>query len=434
MYRLNLRENAFVEDRTEGVQETLLDMGFDGLAMYYRPELLTERRSAKSRVGVVIMHCDQNYMPLAMGPRLAQQGYRVVACEAKEGGVIEDKFPIVDRAIRFLKAQGAEQVVLMGHSGGATLMTSYQAVAEQGPEIFQGPEKIWKCRCRGPLTPADGVMLIDANYGNGVMALLSLDPAVTEEGSGLRLDGQWDLFDEKNGYRKDGAQYPPAFVRAYRAAQVRRNDRLIAAAQARLEAIESGSGDYLDDEPFVVAGGGQIKPNNRMLPQDLRLLAHTEGAYDLLHGDGSVTHEVVYGVRAPEVDRSFTSLYGMGAGKNTVKGFLSAQAIRASEADFAIGETGVTGVDWDSSYASPIGNVKYITVPMLTMGMTGSYEYLAAEMIYRAAQMADKRIAFVHGATHVFTPNHDAEKVPGEFGNTETALYVYMGQWLERFL
>ncbi len=48
--------------------------------------------------------------------------------------------------------------------------------------------------------------------------------------------------------------------------------------------------------------------------------------------------------------------------------------------------------------------------------------------------MADKSIAFVHGATHVFTPNHDAEKVPGEFGDTETALYIYMGQWLERFL
>ncbi len=110
MYRLNLQENAFVEERTEGVQETLLDMGFDGLAMYYAPELLTERSRAKGKVGVVIMHCDQNYMALAMGPRLAQQGYRVVACEAKEGGVIEDKFPIIDRAIRFLNAQGAEKL------------------------------------------------------------------------------------------------------------------------------------------------------------------------------------------------------------------------------------------------------------------------------------------------------------------------------------
>ncbi len=434
MYRLNLQDNTFVQDCTEGIQETLLDMGFDGLAMYYTPELPTERSRAKGRVGVVIMHCDQNYMALAMGPRLAQQGYRVVACEAKEGGIIEDKFPIIDRALRFLKAQGAEQTVLMGHSGGATLMTAYQAVSEQGVGIFQGEEKIWKCQIQGTLTPADGIMLIDANYGNGVMSLLSLDPAVTEEGNGLKLDSQWDLFAESNGYRRDGAQYPPAFVRAYRAAQVCRNDRLIAAAQARLAAIESGSGDYLDDEPFIVAGGSQVKPNNRMLPQDLRLLAHTEGEYDLLHGDGSITHEVVYGVRTPEVDRGFSSFYGMGANKNTVRGFLSAQAIRASEEDFAIGETGVAGIDWDSSYASPIGNVKYITVPMLTMGMTGSYEYLAAEMIYRRATMADKSIAFVHGATHVFTPNHDAETTPGEFGDTESALYAYMGKWLERFL
>lgn len=430
MYRYRMHEGRFVEDITEGVREILMDSGWEGLGMYYVPEA----PSHKSGVGVVIMHCEQNYMALPMGPALAKQGYRVVVCEAGEGGILENKFPPIDRAIRFLKEQGAKKVVLMGHSGGATLMTAYQAVAENGPGIFQGPEKIWKCQVKTPLQAADGIMLIDPNYGNGVMLLLSLDPAILAEGNGVKLADKWDILSGKNGYRKEGAEYDEAFIRAYRTVQAKRNERILFAARERLEAIEAGKGDYLDDEPFVIAAGSQIKPNNRMIPQDIRMLSHTKDAYDLLHGDGSITRQVIHCVRTPEVDRCFSSMYGMGANRNTVKGFLSSQAIRADEKEFIVTETGITGIDWDSSYASPIGNIKYIKVPMLTMGMTGSYEYLAAEMIYERASMEDRQICFVHGADHNLQPNHRAEQTPGEFGDTESAVYAYMGRWLERFV
>ena len=125
--------------------------------------------------------------------------------------------------------------------------------------------------------------------------------------------------------------------------------------------------------------------------------------------------------------------YGMGVNKNTVKGFLSSQAIRTTKA-FAVEEDGIVGVDWHSSYASPIGNIEHIACPALFMGMTGGYEYLASEMIYEHAKMADKTIAFVRGATHMFFPNRDAEKVYGPFGDTEKALYDYMADWMTRFV
>ena len=40
---------------------------------------------------------------------------------------------------------GIAKVVLLGHSGGAPLMTYYQAVAENGVSYCQGPDKLVQC-------------------------------------------------------------------------------------------------------------------------------------------------------------------------------------------------------------------------------------------------------------------------------------------------
>ena len=259
-----------------------------------------------------------------------------------------------------------------------------------------------------------------------------LDPAVIEEGNGMRLDPKYDIFDPANGYDKNGANYSPEFIRMYQKAQRERNERLIDFALDRLAKIQRGEGDYVDDEPFMITAADQPKPNNRLLPEDLHLLAHTKGEYDLLHGDGTITHERIQCLRTPEMDRCFSSTYGMGVNKNTIKGFLSSQAIRTTE-DFAVTEDDVLGVDWHSSYASPIGNIEHISVPALFVGMTGGYEYMASELIYNHAKMADKKIAFVRGASHNFVPNFDAEKVYGSFGDTEGTLFDYIAAWMKKF-
>ena len=400
------------------------------LAMEYAPK----EPGNRSHIAVVLMHCDLNYMGLPMGPALARRGYHVLAVQSIQTGDIDRRFEVLDGHMKYLRANpNIKKIILMGHSGGATLMTAYQAIAENGPEVFQSDNLIYKCGLKFKPEPADGIMLIDANYGNGVMSLISLDPAVLEEGCGMKLDPAFDIFDPANGYDKNGAHYSPEFTKNYRLAQKRRNDLLIGQALQRLELINSGKGNFRDDEPFFIAAANQPKPNNRMIPQDLHILSHTKGEYDLLHGDGSVTHEQIFSIRAPECDRSFSHIYGMGVNKNTVKGFLSSQALRTTE-DFNVLEDDVIGVDWNSSYSTPVGNIEHIHVPALMMGMTGSYEFIAAEMIYEHAPMEDKTIAFVRGASHMFDPNHAAEKFPGEFGDTEKILYDYMAKWMERFI
>jgi hypothetical protein len=64
------------------------------------------------------------------------------------------------------------------------------------------------------------------------------------------------------------------------------------------------------------------------------------------------------------------------------------------------------------------------------MGMTGNWEYLAAEIIYDHARSADKTTAFVEGASHNFDACTKCEKYPGQFGDTLKTTYDYIDSWL----
>ena len=64
------------------------------------------------------------------------------------------------------------------------------------------------------------------------------------------------------------------------------------------------------------------------------------------------------------------------------------------------------------------------------MGLTGGYEYIAAEHVYReAVSCHDKTLAFVEGATHNFTA------VDSLYGDTVNSCFNYVADWLRsRFL
>lgn len=200
-------------------------------------------------------------------------------------------------------------------------------------------------------------------------------------------------------------------------------------AKERLALIEAGKGKFSDDEPFVVAGAAQRRFYNKLFPQDLSLLSHTKQAWPVIKADGSVKNEIVKSVRAP---------FGMmgssddltAALNTTVRGFLSTCAI-TTETNFRVNANGLQGIRWSSNINNPIGNSEGITIPCLLMGMTGSYEYLAAEEIYRHSASTDKTIAFVEGASHNFTPDRDAEKYHRtSYGDTVKHLFDYVDRWL----
>jgi pimeloyl-ACP methyl ester carboxylesterase len=80
-------------------------------------------------------------------------------------------------AVRFLRSQpGITKVVLIGHSGGGSSTSYYQALATHGPRHCQGPNKLTECSFSEadflPSDRADGMVFVEAHLSNGVMATI----------------------------------------------------------------------------------------------------------------------------------------------------------------------------------------------------------------------------------------------------------------------
>lgn len=389
----------------EGYSARYVSLGHQS-AVVYQPT----QKSAKAGIGIVVMHSDEDYMGFIPNPELSKRGYMVIATVPTQGKVISEKLLNIKACVEYLrKDPNIRKVILLGNSGGATVLTAYQLVAEKGKAAFEGKlYNDWNEKLAG-LPKADGAMLLDANFGNSLMTLLSLDANIGKQNEGMNETGRFNLKDPANGYVAGGnSVYKDAFVASYNQAQRNRLLTLMAIANDRLLKIEAGKGQFADDEPFVVAGAAQMRFYNKLFPQDLSLLAHTKKAWPVTKADGSVKKEVVKSVRTPfciigSSERLTASL------NTTVRGFLSTCAITTDD-DFRVNADGLQRVHWNSNINSPIGNIEGVTVPSLFMGMTGSYEYLAAEEIYNHNASTDKTIAFVEGAGHNFTPEREAEK------------------------
>lgn len=414
----------------EGYSARYVNLGHQSTVVY-QPIV----QSAKTGIGIVVMHSDEDYMGFIPNQELSKRGYTVIATVPTPGKIISEKLLNIKACVEYLrKDPNIRKVILLGHSGGATVMTAYQLVAEKGKAAFEGKlYNDWNEKL-ADLPKADGVMLLDANFGNSLMTLLSLDANIGKQDEGMNETGRFNLKDPANGYVAGGnSVYTDAFVASYNQAQRNRLQTLMAMANDRLAKIEAGKGQFADDEPFVVAGAEQMRFYNKLFPQDLSLLAHTKKAWSVIKADGSIRKEVVKSVRAPfgiigSSERLTASL------NTTVRGFLSTCAITTDD-DFRVNADGLQGVHWNSNINSPIGNIEGVTVPSLFMGMTGSYEYLAAEEIYNHSASTDKTIAFVEGAGHNFTPERDAEKYnKTSYGDTVKKLFDYVDIWLnERF-
>jgi len=418
----------------EGVKTSYVKLSGGSPGVLYEPL----NPGPKAAIALFVMHASGDYLTFSACGELSKRGYRVLCANnsSSKSGTFDDG--IMDRVLLEMKAgvgflksyPGVSKVVLFGHSGGATLMTAYQMIAEGGVTACQGGQMIHKCPSTlAGLPKADGVVLADANWGQAEMTLLSVDPAVVSDDDGMKLNPALDMYNPANGYDPKGSHYSEAFRRKFLAAEGARNNALIDRAQARLALIEAGKGHYTDDEPFIVAGASFI--GNRLFSEDNALLARSRKAWPLVHADGAITTEIIHSERVPEGRGDPTRTMGMGALKTTVRNFLSSYAVRA-EQDFDYDASGIRGVEWRSTYASPPGNVEGISVPLLALGMTGHWEGLAAETIYEHAASKDKAIAFIEGATHVYTPCDKCIKPAGAYGDTVKLTYDYVDNWISK--
>src|ERR1044071_449405 len=136
-------------------------------AVLYSPD-----PSVKARVAVVNMHEDGNRLNDIACTELVQRGFYVLCMNGRsdnnEALDFWNDLPLdVATGVKYLKeAVKASKILLYGGSGGAPLMTFYQNVAQNGPSVCQGADKLIPCgnELANP-PPADGIILRDAHPG-----------------------------------------------------------------------------------------------------------------------------------------------------------------------------------------------------------------------------------------------------------------------------
>ncbi|MEZ4237451.1 MAG: hypothetical protein R3F59_15155 [Myxococcota bacterium] len=218
----------------------------DVRALYWTPE------GQRPKAAVVAMHPRVDFTQHYAFPTLLQRGWGCLGALSRNLGddtdtVHEDLVLDVAACVRFLREEaGVERVVLLGNSGGGSLMGYYQSLAEQPPT--SRPERTPGGRRAflqaAPLPAADGLVLLAAHRGQGHVLLRSIDPSVTDEADPLSLDPALDLYDPRNGFRPspEWSRYEPAFLERFAEGQRARVERIDAIARDALAARKAGRG------------------------------------------------------------------------------------------------------------------------------------------------------------------------------------------------
>ncbi|HET6792893.1 MAG TPA: hypothetical protein VFH45_00540 [Acidimicrobiales bacterium] len=178
------------------------------------------------RVGFIATHYEVDFSEHYLAEYLAARGYGMLGWNTRYRGngayfALDNALTDIGVGVEWMRREaGVDTVVLIGNSGGASLMGAYQARALDP--------------ARG-LPAADLFVSLNAHPGRPDVLTSWLDPSVTDEADPLSVDPSLSMFEPGNG-----PPYDPAFVERYRAAQRARNDRITAWCHKELERLGAG--------------------------------------------------------------------------------------------------------------------------------------------------------------------------------------------------
>ncbi len=252
-------------------------------------------------------------------------------------------------------------------------------------------------------------MFADSHSGNPVDVLRGLNPSVPNEmdpPSKMPI-ADLDPFDPKNGFNPNGpSHYSAEFQKRYYAAQSKRMNDLIAAAQAKVAQMDAGTYGYPDDDVMVIPHGGNpgAGPGAHAglfnYDPNIKAIFDTVRPEKLIHNDGTITVQPIHSVYVPDPHLAILhETFDNGTKLLSVRSFLSANAVRSTNS--------IDGIDDCSSNNSTICAVKSITVPELFLGM-GAYEFVReVEEEYDVAISRDKDYAGHRGRAARLQSMHD---------------------------
>ncbi|MDH4077060.1 MAG: alpha/beta hydrolase [Acidimicrobiia bacterium] len=257
---------------------------------------------APPRVGFIATHYNVDFSEHYLGSYLAERGYGFLGWNTRFRG--DERTFLLDHAVaeigvgvRWMKEEaGVDTVVLVGNSGGGSLMGAYHSQAVE-PNIVPTVGMPALPAIEG-LIRGDLYVFVSAHPGRPEIFTNWMDAAVVDELDPVATDPSLDVFNPDNG-----PPFSADFVARVRAAQRARNARITAWAIDELE--RCGAAGYRDrlfvtnrvwaDPRFV---DPELDPNNRP-PNSCYL------------GDPARANRNIYGVGLVSSLRTWLSMWSL---------------------------------------------------------------------------------------------------------------------------
>ena len=307
-------------------------------------------------------------------------------------GVHEELLLDIAAAVRYLKQErGFEKVVFTGQSGGGSLFAFYQSQAETRP-----PNRYAETPAGDPpdlnkheMIPADGIVILNANEGEGLHLTHHLDPSILDESDPFSVDPSLDMYDPDNGFKlpPESSVYTPEFRKRFRDAQWARAERLTATARAHIRERQfyRELRDSPEFEKLPLKQRLEIERRAEHLP--MMILYRSEA--DLDYTD--------------QVTRTSDRAYGSNRTERPDVFNLEPEArTRTVRPDIFL-----STMSGPASRARLHENIAKVSVPTLVLIGTadrGTYTW-EQEKTYESAGAKDKTIVKIEGADHAWNPS-----------------------------
>jgi hypothetical protein len=197
----------------------------------------------------IATHYNVDFSEHYLAAYLAERGYGFLGWNTRFRGneanfLLDHALADIGVGVRWLRERaGAQRVVLLGNSGGGSLMAAYQSQAvEPNVTPVTGMRPLAAIE---DLPAGDAFVALAAHSGRPEVLTNWMDPSVTDERDPVSADPALDPFNPGNG-----PPYSADFQRRYRQAQRARNERITDWALSRLDAL---SGTRARDMLFTLA-------------------------------------------------------------------------------------------------------------------------------------------------------------------------------------
>jgi pimeloyl-ACP methyl ester carboxylesterase len=210
--------------------------------IYYRPA------GSRPSTAFIATHYNVDFSEHYLAGLLAERGYGFLGWNTRFRGneahfLLDHALAEIGVGVRWLREQaGVDRVVLLGNSGGGSLMAAYQSQAVE-PSVRPVPG-MRPLPAIEDLPPANLFVALAAHSGRPEVLTNWLDPSVTDEADPVSAEPGLDPFNPANG-----PPYSAGFQVRYRAAQRARNERITDWALGQIRAL---AGTRARDRLFLV--------------------------------------------------------------------------------------------------------------------------------------------------------------------------------------